>query len=100
MQKNYRKSERTKEEIEAENAYWADRCRLNDSYKFVSKEEVARFRDEYARIFRSFKNEKGERAYTDEEVNFEAYEYLDDNGIAELIHHGQTPEGLAEIMSM
>jgi hypothetical protein len=80
--------------------FWAMRCKLDDSHKFVTAEEVTRFREEYANVFRSYKDKKGNRIYSEEEVHFEAYEYLKDDKIAFYILHGQTPEGLADIMSM
>lgn len=76
------------------------RCKLNDAHKGISPDDVARFRAEYADIFRSYKDKNGCPIYTEEEVHFEAYKYYDDKEIAAYIHHGQTPEGLAEIMSM
>jgi len=86
--------------IENNNNYWALRCKLNDAHKFVTPEEVARFRKDYADVFRSYKDENGLRVYTDEEVQFEAYEYYDDKEIATFIHQGQTPKGLADTMTM
>jgi hypothetical protein len=88
------------EKEEHSTEYWAERCRLNDCYKFVKPEEIARFRDEYAEIFRSIKDAKGNRIYSEKKVHFEAYEYLDDEDLAALIHQGQTPQGLADIMTM
>jgi hypothetical protein len=73
---------------------------LDDYYKFVTAEEIARFREEYANVFRSYKDEKGNRIFSEEKVHFEAYEYYNDKEIAAYIHQGQTPKGLADIMSM
>jgi hypothetical protein len=87
-------------EDKKDNEYWAMRCKLDDYDKFVTAEEIARFREEYANVFRSYKDEKGNRIYSEEEVQFEAYKYLRDEKIAFYILHGQTPEGLADIMSM
>jgi predicted translin family RNA/ssDNA-binding protein len=80
--------------------YWAMRCKLDDYDKFVTAEEIAHFREEYANVFRSYKDQHGNRIYSEEEVHLEAYEYLDDKDLAALIHQGQTPKGLADIMSM
>jgi hypothetical protein len=87
-------------EDKKDNEYWAMRCKLDDYYKFVTAEEIARFREEYANVFRSYKGEKGNCIYSEEEVRLEAYECYDDKELAALIHQGQTPEGLADIMSM
>jgi hypothetical protein len=87
-------------EDKKDNEYWAMRCKLDDYYKFVTAEEVARFREEYANVFRSYKDEKGNRIYSEEEVRLEAYECCSDRQIAAYIHQGQNPKGLADIMSM
>lgn len=85
---------------ENDSNFWAMRCKLNDYDKLVTPDEVARFREEYADAFRLYKDAKGNRIYTEAEVQFEAYEYYDDKEIAAYILQGQTPQGLADIMSM
>lgn len=78
----------------------AERCRLNDYAKFVSKEEMDKFREEYAAVFRSHKDKNGKQVFSEEDIRFEAYEYLTDEDLAMYIYNGQTPKGLADIMSM
>ncbi len=78
----------------------AKRCRLHDYDKFVSKEEMAKFREDYANEFRTILDKRGNRIYDEEVIHFQAYEYLTDDDLAMYIYCGQTPAGLCDIMAM
>lgn len=79
--------------------YWEERCRKHDYARFTTKEDIARFRAAYMAEMLSYKDENGKQIFDEEYVRADTEAY-DDDEIAMYIHTGNTPESLADIMSM